>query len=116
MDESSSEVEVRNSVWTAPARADRMLTVFKKTHPGTTFLKDFAVILGAKARHLGHFGLPMALFFGAGCRVTVGVMEIVGMQPQGRSGQRAKSTYPARHMIRSSIFIDTSVYVYIYET
>ena len=82
-----------------------MLTVFQKTHPGTTFLKDFGVILGAKSSHLGHFGLPMALFFAAGCRVTVGVMETVAPQPEGRSAQRAKSTYPARHMIRSSICI-----------
>ena len=65
-----------------------MLTVFTKTHPGTTFLKDFAVILGAKSSHLGHFELPMALFFAAGCRVTVRVMVIVATQPQGRSRQR----------------------------
>ena len=80
-----------------------MLTVFQKTYPGTTFLKDFGVILGAKSSHLGHFGPPMALFFAAGCRVTVGVMETVSAQPEIISSQRSKSIYPARHMIRSSI-------------
>ena len=49
VDETSSEVEVRNSVWTAPARADRMLAVLRKNLPGAKFLKDFDVVLGAKA-------------------------------------------------------------------
>ena len=91
MAETCSKLHVRNNVWTAPARADRMLAVLQKTYPGTTFLKDFGVILGAKSSHLGHFGPPMALFFAAGCRVTVGVMETVSAQPGTISSQRSKS-------------------------
>ena len=49
VDETGSELDVRNSVWTAPARADRMLAVLRKTCPGGTFLKDFNVVLGAKS-------------------------------------------------------------------
>ena len=48
VDETGSELDVRNSVWTARARADRMLAVLRKTCPGTTFLKDFDVVLAAK--------------------------------------------------------------------
>ena len=47
VDETGSELDVRNSVWTAPARADRMLAVLRKTCPGATFLKDLDVVLGA---------------------------------------------------------------------
>ena len=49
VDETGSELELKNSVWTAPARADRMLAVLRKTCPGATFLKDFDVVLGAKS-------------------------------------------------------------------
>ena len=61
MAETGLELHVRNSVWTAPARADRMLAVLQKSRSWTTFLKDFGVLLGAKSSHLGHFGLTMAL-------------------------------------------------------
>ena len=62
MAEPKSKLHVRNSVRTAPARADRMLAVLRKTCPGGTFLKDFDVVLGAKSSYLGYFGLAMALF------------------------------------------------------
>ena len=44
-------------------RADRMLTVFQKTHPWGTFLKDFGVILGAKSRYFGDFWGDDGTFF-----------------------------------------------------
>ena len=75
MAETGSKLYVRNSVWTAPARADRMLAVLRKTCPGTTFFKDFGVVLGAKSSNLAHFALMMALFFALGFGVVVGVME-----------------------------------------
>ena len=53
-------------------------------------MKDFGVGLAAKSSHLGHFGLPMALFFAAGCRVAVGVMETVAPQPQIKSRRGGK--------------------------
>ena len=49
VDETGSELDVRNSVWIAPARADRILAVLRKTCPGGTFLQDFDVVLGAKS-------------------------------------------------------------------
>ena len=91
MDETGSELEVRNSVWTAPARADRMLAVLRKACPGGTFLKDFGVGLVSKWTHLGHFGLTMALFFAAGFGVVVRAMETTGPGPGLTSRQRAKS-------------------------
>jgi len=50
VDETGSELDVRNSVWTAPARADRILAVLRKTCSGATFLEDFDVVLAAKSR------------------------------------------------------------------
>ncbi len=49
VDETGSELDVRNSVWTAPARADRILAVLRKACPGATFFKDFDVVLAAKS-------------------------------------------------------------------
>ena len=91
MAETGSELHDRNSVWTAPARADRMLAVLRESRLITTFFKDFGLILSAKSTNLGHFGLTMALFFAAGCGVVVGVMEIVGTQARTGSSQRSKS-------------------------
>ena len=91
VDEPGSELDVRNSVWTAPARADRMLAVLRKTCPGTTFFKDFGVVLGAKSSNLAHLAVMMALFFAAGFDVVVGVMEITGNHANPTSSQRAKS-------------------------
>ena len=104
MAETCSKLHVRNSVWTAPARADRMLTVFQKTHPGTTFLKDFGVILGAKSRYFGDFWAGDGTFFRRWVRSRCQGYGTVGPQPQLTSSQRSKSIYPARHMIRSSIY------------
>ena len=104
--ETCSKLHVRNSVWTAPARADRMLTVFQKTHPGTTFLKDFGVILGAESRYFGDFWADDGTFFRRWVRSRCQGYGTVGPQPQLTSSQRSKSIYPARHMIRSSIHRD----------
>ena len=49
VDETGSELYVRNTVWTSPARVDRMSAVLTKNLPGATFLKDFDVVLGAKS-------------------------------------------------------------------
>ena len=108
--ETGSKLYVRNSVWTAPVRADRMLAILRKTCPGNTFLNDFGVVLGTKSSHLGHFGFTMALVFAAGFGVVVGVMEPVGNHARLDLGQRSKSIYPARHMIRSSL----SIYLFVY--
>ena len=51
-----------------------MLTVFQKTDPGTTFLKDFGVILGAESTYFGNFWADDGTFFGAGCEVVVRAM------------------------------------------
>ena len=89
--ETGSELHDRNNVWTAPARAERMLAFLRKSLPVTTFFKDFDFVLSAKSTYLGHFGLTMALWFAAGCGVVVGVMENVGTQPRTTLSQRAKS-------------------------
>ena len=95
MAETGTKLYGRNNVWTAPARADRMLAVLRKTCAGTTFFKDFGVVLGAKSSNLAHFALMMALFFAAGFGVVVGVMEITwkshGNHANRASSQRAKS-------------------------
>ena len=91
MDDTGSELDVRNNVWTAPARADRMLAVLRKTCPGATFLKDFDVDLGAKWSHVGDFGGTMALFFAAGFGGVVGFMGTVAPQARIGSSQRSKS-------------------------
>ena len=77
VDQTGSELDVWNSVRTAPARADRMLAVSRKTWPGTTFLKDFDVFLGAKSSYLDYFGCTVALFFAAGFGVVVSTMQII---------------------------------------
>ena len=89
--ETGSELHDRNSVSTAPARADRMSAVLQKTHPGATFFVDFDIVLDTKLPHLGHFGFTMSLFFVAGFVDAVGVMETVAPQPRIKSSQRSKS-------------------------
>ena len=91
MAETGTELHDRNSVWTAPARADRMLAVLRESRPIATFFNDFGFFLGAKSTHLGHFGLTMALFFAAGFGVVVGIMEPVGNNARRKSDQRSKS-------------------------
>ena len=108
--ETCSKLHVRNSVWTAPARADRMLTVFPKTHPGATFLKNFGVILGDESRYFGDFGADDGTFFRRWVRSRCQGYGIVGPQPQLTSSQRSKSIYPARHMIRSSVSMRVCMY------
>ena len=103
---------VRNSVWTAPARVDRMLTVFLKTHPGTTFWKDFGVILGAESRYFGNFWADDGTFFRRWVRSRCQGYGTVFPHPKLISSQRSKSIYPARHMIRSSLSL--SIYLSIY--
>ena len=89
--ETCSKLHVRNSVWTAPARADRMLAFLQKTRPDTPFFKDFDVFLGAKSRHLDHFALAMALFLAAWFGVAVRAMGTVQPQSKPTSSQRVKS-------------------------
>ena len=91
VDETGSELNVRNNVWTAPAQADRMLAVLRKTCPGTTFSKDFDVVVGAKSGYLGHFGCTVALFFAAGFGAVVRAMGLIKTQPGLTSSQRSKS-------------------------
>ena len=73
----------RNSVSTAPARANRTLAVLRGTWPETTFLNDFGVDLVAKSSNLQYFALTMALLFAAGCGGVVGVMETYGTRRAG---------------------------------
>ena len=73
----------RNSVSTAPARANRTLAVLRETWPETTFLKNFGVDLVAKSSNLRYFALSMALLFAAGCGGVVGVMETYGIRRTG---------------------------------
>ena len=91
VDETGSELDVRNSVWTAPARADRIFAVLRKTCPGATFLNDFDVVLAAKSSYLGHFGCTVALFFAAGFVVVVSTIGTIKTQPKTTSSPRSKS-------------------------
>ena len=85
--ETGSKLHVRNSVWTAPARADPMLTILRQTCPATTDFKDFGVVLGAKSSHLGHFGLTMTLKW-----IRSGKTHRKSMGPRQNPGHvRAKS-------------------------
>ena len=51
--ETGPKLHGRNNVWTAPARADRMLAVLRKTCPGTTFFKRFWRRFGCQIEQLG---------------------------------------------------------------
>ena len=91
MAETCSKLHVRNSVWTAPARADRMLAVLRTNRPATTFIRDFGCRFGAKSSHVGDSCADDGTFFAAGFGVVVGVREIVGPHPEITSSQRSKS-------------------------
>jgi hypothetical protein len=90
--ETGSELHDRNNVWTAPARADRMLVVCKKNRPGNTFLNNFGVVLGAKSSHLG---VQKAMKFGSllrsRCRSYGNRPGTAAPQPGPKSSQRSKS-------------------------
>ena len=53
--ELASEGHGLNRVWTAQARADRILTTFGKSRPRGSFLRDSGVVSGARRGHLGDF-------------------------------------------------------------
>ena len=78
--ETASKWHGINRVWTAQARADRILAVFGKRRPRDSFLFDFDVVSGARRSHVVDLWLKKRSCL-AGCfGLVVGVMELAANQ------------------------------------
>ena len=63
MAETGSELHDKNHVWTAPARADRMLAVLQKSRLINIFFNDFGPAFGLQIDLLGSLWAHDGTFF-----------------------------------------------------